>query len=267
MLIYPTIKQAPIAGLSGFGGGTSSLVTTGGPSGPKIPSSASHFWDFTHSHEDLVGNIHFDVNTDEMELNQNLDSIGGPPGYTKSGLLADVEAFADKYQTSSDSIPDMSGDFTFDVCSYNPHAVNSNQNIVWCVRGDYDSSHWEWYVYNYHGSARFDTSNTSWSGRLGEAGGSSGDNYVEDKWCVSRLRRSSDTVYCKWYQQSGNSWADSGNEFSGSVSGAGPNISNSNVGRILLNGNKGTGYSCTNLRVAWMAFYSSSVTATPWTGS
>ena len=30
MLIYPTIKEAPIAGLSGFGGGASSLVTSGG---------------------------------------------------------------------------------------------------------------------------------------------------------------------------------------------------------------------------------------------
>ena len=271
-LIYPTLKQSPILGVAGLGGGIGSNLL-GSAAGGGTPTGAVHFLEFGGSNAsftDQIGtgtggttSLNFTVNTGKMALNDT--TYGGPPGYSNAGFQADAVTNLTAMRTAEDVIPDLSGDFTLDVCSYNASAPASGSNMVWCV-AKHNHSGYTNYIYNASGSCRFDTSNTTWNNRVGEAGGST--NYTQNKWCVSRLRRSSGTMYVEWYEENsgGNGWDLKSGGFNGSVSGAGPNTNNSVSGVFLINSWDGnsSGYSITNLGVAWIVFYESSYTDTPW---
>ena len=243
----------------------------GGSGPPQPPAGAASFLLFggsTASFDDQVGSLDFTNTGSQMTLSSS--THGGPPGFTSSGLIAGGTGNnTGNVRTASDSIPDLSGDFTIDCCSYNSSAPSSNSWMSWSV-GNY-SGGGSWYIYNSAGSVRFDTSDTSFSGRLGEAGGSA--NYTQNKWCVSRLRRSGNTTYASWYEENsgGTGWDLKSGSFSGSTSGTGPNIANSSSGRMILNGwaashGSGGGYSVgsSQVSIAWIVVYASSFTGTPY---
>ena len=269
MLIYPT-KQAPFSGLAGMGGGTSSLVVSSiekpGPPG------CDYYWDFGSSENASFNEQHgsgVDFTTNQVRMALQNTEVGGPPGFTAAGKTSGTYAGDDLLQTSNNSIPDMTGDFTLDFAIYNPHGVAPNQNIPWCIAATDDGSY-QTYIYNYYGSARFDMANQTFQDRIGEAAMSS--NYVEDVWCVSRLRRSGNTMYAVWYYLDSGSWTMQGSEVSSSVSGYGPSISGSNTGggskgHFMIGGwNGNSSFSISSSWFAWAAFWKSSHTDTPWMG-
>ena len=273
MLIYPTIKMSPLLGLQGTGGGLGYLAPKGGP--PQPPAGAASFLLFggaTASFDDQVGSLDFTNTGSQMTLSSS--THGGPPGFTSSGLITGGTGNnTGNVRTASDSIPDLSGDFTIDCCSYNASAPSSNSWMPWSV-GNY-SGGGSWYIYNSAGSVRFDTSDTSFSGRLGEAGSSDPQhNYVQNKWCVSRLRRSGNTTHVNWYEEHANglTWQNApGSSFSGTTNGTGPNIGNSSNGRMILNGwaashgaSGGYQVGSSQVSVAWIVVYASSFTGTPY---
>ena len=262
-------------GSLGRGGGIGANLIRSAAGG-GTPAGAVHFLEFGGSNAsftDQIGtgtggttSLDFTVNTSKMALNDT--TYGGPPGYSNAGFQSDAVTNTTAMRTAEDVIPDISGDFTLDVCSYNNIAPASDSNMVWCI-ADYDGAGYTNYIYNATGSCRFDTSNTTWNGRLGEGGGSA--NYTQSKWCVSRLRRSSGTMYVEWYEENagGTGWDLKSGGFNGSVTGDGPNTNNSAGGAMLINSwdGNGSGYSITNLGVAWIVFYESSYTSTPWVPS
>jgi len=269
MLIYPTIKMGPLLGLQGSGGGLGYLAPKGSAGGP--PAGAASFLAFggaTASLSDQIGSLDFG-NSGSITLSSS--THGGPPGFTNSGLIAGgTSNNTSNVRTASDNIPDLSGDFTIDCCSYNA-AATSTASMSWSI-GNYTGGG-SWYIYNSGGSVRFDTSDTSFSGRLGEAGGSA--NYTQNKWCVSRLRRSGNTTYASWYEENsgGTGWDLKSGSFSGTTNGTGPNIANSSGGRMILNGwaashGAGGGYQVgsSQVSIAWIVVYASSFTGTPYVG-
>jgi len=274
MLIYPTIKMGPLLGLQGSGGGLGYLAPKGSAAGPP-PGAASFlvFGGATASFDDQVGSLDFSNSGGQMTLSSS--THGGPPGFTSSGLIAGGTGNnTGNVRTADDVIPDFSGDYTIDVCSYNA-ASTSTSSMMWSV-GNYSQGYTQ-YIYNAGGSVRFDTSNTSWNGRLGEAGSSDPQhNYVQNKWCVSRLRRSGNTTHVNWFEENsgGTGWQNApGSSFSGSTTGTGPNSSNSSGGRMILNGWAGNGgasggYSVgsSQVSIAWIVVYASSFTGTPYVG-
>ena len=267
-LIYPTVKQAPILGVLGMGGGIARA--RGGSGSPQPPAGAASFLVFggaTASFDDQVGSLDFSNAGSQMTLSSS--THGGPPGFTSSGLIAGGTGNnTGNVRTADDVIPDLSGDFTIDCCSYNA-ASTGTSSMSWSV-ANYAAGP-SWYIYNASGSVRFDTAAADWSSRLGEAGGSA--NYTQNKWCVSRLRRSGNTTYASWYEENsgGTGWDLKSGSFSGSTSGTGPNIANSAGGRMILNGwaashGSGGGYSVgsSQLSIAWIVVYASSFTGTPY---
>lgn len=270
MLIYPTIKMSPLLGLQGTGGGLGYLAPKGSAGGP--PAGAASFLAFggaTASLSDQIGSLDFG-NSGQITLSSS--THGGPPGFTSSGLIAGGTGNnTSNVRTADDVIPDLSGDFTIDVCSYNA-ASTGTSSMMWSVANySYGPS---WYIYNAGGAGRFDTATSTWGGRLGEAGGS--QNYVQNKWCVSRLRRSGNTTHVNWFEEHANglTWQNApGSSYSGSTSGTGPNIANSSGGRMILNGwaashGAGGGYSVgsSQVSIAWIVVYASSFTDTPYVG-
>lgn len=244
----------------------------GGSAPPQPPAGAASFLLFggsTASFDDQVGSLDFINNGSQMTLSSS--THGGPPGFTNSGLIAGGTGNnTGNVMTASDNIPDLSGDFTIDCCSYNA-ASTSTSSMSWSI-GDLANGY-SWYMYNSGGSVRFDTSNTAFNDRLGEAGGSA--NYTQNKWCVSRLRRSGNTTYASWYEENsgGDGWDLKSGSFSGTTNGTGPNIANSSNGRMILNGwaashGSGGGYSVgsSQLSIAWIVVYASSFTGTPYVG-
>ena len=268
-LIYPTVKQAPFLGVLGMGGGIARArgASAGGP-----PAGAASFLAFggaTASLSDQIGSLDFG-NSGQITLSSS--THGGPPGFTSSGLIAGGTGNnTGNVRTADDVIPDLSGDFTIDVCSYNA-ASTGTSSMMWSV-GNYSYGP-SWYIYNAGGASRFDTATSTWGGRLGEAGGS--QNYVQNKWCVSRLRRSGNTTHVNWFEEHANglTWQNApGSSYSGSTSGTGPNIANSSGGRMILNGwaashGAGGGYSVgsSQVSIAWIVVYASSFTDTPYVG-
>jgi len=268
MLIFPSPKQSPLLGLTGTGGGLGYLAPKTAGGGP--PAGAVSFFTFggaDASFDDQVGSMNFTNSGNQMTLSSS--THGGPPGFTNSGLISGgTSNNTDNVRTADDVIPDLSGDFTIDCCSYNA-ASTGTSSMMWSV-GSYSQGA-SWYIYNSGGNSRFDTSNTAFSGRLGEAGGTA--NYTQNKWCVSRLRRSGNTTYVSWYEENsgGTGWDLKSGSYNGSTSGTGPNISNSSGGRMLLNGwaashGSGGGYEVgsSQVSIAWLVIYDSSFTGDPY---
>ena len=262
--------MGPLLGLQGTGGGLGYLAPKGG-SAPGPPSGAASFLVFggaTASFDDQVGSLDFTNTGSQMTLSSS--THGGPPGFTSSGLITGGTGNnTGNVRTAPDSIPDLSGDFTIDCCVYNA-ASTGTASMAWSI-GDY-SNGYSWYIYNASSAGRFDTSNTSFNDRLGEAGGT--QTYVQNKWCVSRLRRSGNTTYASWFEEHANglTWQNApGSSYSGTTSGTGPNIGNSSNGRMILNGwaashGAGGGYQVgsSQVSIAWIVVYASSFTGTPY---
>lgn len=230
----------------------------------QIDTSAAHFYDFSTSYDDQVGSLNFSSATGSMSLGSSSGSYGQPPGWSGGyGFMSSATTGNSDFMRA-DSLPDMSGDFCIDCCSYNPHAVNSNQNMVWSL-GNSSNSQWVWYIYNYQGSCNADSANAAFNGRLGEIAGGSNTNYVEDKWCVSRYRRSGNTGYMQWYEQNGNTWQTVGSQQSSTYTGSGN--ADGASGMWGLNGwvHSPGAYSLSNMGIAWMAYYTDgSKTDSPW---
>ena len=141
MLIYPTIKMSPLLGLQGSGGGLGYLAPKGGAGGGLVDTSAAHFYDFSSSYNDQVGSIDFSSATGSMALGSSSGSYGQPPGWSGGyGYMSSATSSNSNFMRTS-TLPDMSGDFCIDCCSYNPHAVNSNANQVWSL-GNSSNSMW-----------------------------------------------------------------------------------------------------------------------------
>ena len=255
----------PLTGLTGLGGGpgTALLKSAAGGGGGQVDTSAAHFWDFSSTQsapfEDQVGSLEFTVNTGSMATGSSSGSYGNPPGWSGGyGYIANSGSYV---QTAANACFDLSGDFCIDCCFYNPNGT-SNQFMAWSQG---KSSTEAWYIYNSGGQARWNSANSDYSGRMGGdgEGGSDSDpehNYVEDAWCVSRMRRSGDTVHIKIYKaNSGNTGWDQapGDPYSNSCTGTGPDGA-SNGGFLALNGwtYSSNAYSVDNLAIAWMAYYS-----------
>ena len=265
--------MSPLLGLQGTGGGLGYLAPKGSAAG-QPPAGAASFLVFggaTASFDDQIGSLDFTNTGSQMTLSSS--THGGPPGFTNSGLIAGGTGNnTGNVRTADDVIPDLSGDFTIDCCSYNA-AGTSTASMMWSV-ANYSAGP-SWYIYNASGNSRFDTAAYDWSGRLGEAGsGNPQHNYVQNKWCVSRLRRSGNTTHVNWYEEHANglTWQNApGSSYSGSTTGTGPNIANSSNGRMILNGwaashGAGGGYSVgsSQVSIAWIVVYASSFTGTPY---
>ena len=253
ILWYPTPKQSPILGSLGLGGGIGSNLITSSGSGGQIDTSAAHFYDFSTSYEDQVGSLDFNTNTSEMALGSSSGSYGNPPGWSGGyGFFNDATTGNSDFMHTT-TLPDMSGDFCIDCCSYNPNAVNSSSNMIWSL-GNTSNSMWVWYVYNYQGTCNTDSANAAFNGRLGEIGSAS-SNYEASKWCVSRYRRSGNTAYVQWYRQNGQAWETTGSESSASYSGSGN--ADGASGWWGLNGwvHSPSAYSLANIGIAWLAYY------------
>jgi len=259
-LIYPTIKQAPLLGALGLGGGIA-----GAGSGPVdlVDSSAAHFYDFSTSYDDQVGSLNFNTNTSQMALGSSSGSYGNPPRWSGGyGYFASASTGNSNFMHTT-TLPDMSGDFCIDCCSYNPNAT-SGSNMIWSL-GNSSNSQWVWYIYNAGGTCNADSANASFSGRLGEIAGGSNTNYVQNKWCVSRYRRSGNTAYIQWYQQNGNTWQTVGTQQSATYTGSGN--ADGASGWWGLNGwvHSVAAYSQSNIAIAWLAYYTDgSKTDLPW---
>ena len=165
-------------------------------------------------------------------------------------------------KTSANNIMDFTADFTWDVCSYNPHAVTGNQNIVASVSRS-GSANPAWYIYNYQGSARWDSADQGFYNRLTGGEQAMTSNYVEDTWCVSRLQREGSVVRSNWFYAQGTTWTVQGSVATKTgVSGTGPKANQSGGsdyhGQMYLGGwgqANNTTYSLTNIGIAWMAFF------------
>ena len=234
-------------------------IESGGGGDPvgQIDTSAAHFWDFSSTQsspfEDQRGSLEFTVNTSSMATGNS--TYGNPPGWSNgAGFFASSGSLI---QTAADACFDLSGDFCIDCCVYNTNAVASTSHMAWS-QGKSGSA--TWYIYNATGASRFDSANSDYTDRLGEAGSGSTPvhNYVQNKWCVSRLRRSGDTTHVKWFVENsgGTGWDQApGSPYSGSTSGTGPDGS-SNGGFLALNGwTHNGGYSLSNVAIAWLAYY------------
>ena len=274
-LIYPTPKMYPLTGLTGLGGGPgTALLKSAAGGGGQVDTSAAHFWDFSSTQsapfEDQVGSLEFTVNTGSMATGSSSGSYGNPPGWSGGyGYIANSGSYV---QTAANACFNLSGNFCIDCCFYNPN--NTSGSFMAWSQGKASTE--AWYIYNASGSARFNTSDDDYSGRLGGSGeGGSGDpqhTYVADEWNVSRLRRSGDTVYVKMYKaNSGNTGWDQapGSPYSASCTGTGPD-GVSEGGFLALNGwtyagTSGDSYSEDNVAIAWMAYYTDgSKTDDPW---
>ena len=193
--------MSPLLGLQGSGGGLGFFDG----SGDQIDTSAAHFYDFSTSYDDQVGSLNFNTNTSQMALGSNGGSYSNPPGWSGGyGYFASASTGNSDFMHTT-TLPDMSGDFCIDCCSYNPHAVNTSSNQIWSL-GSNNNSMWVWYIYNAAGVCNADSANASFTNRLGEIAGGNNTNYVQNKWCVSRYRRSGNTAYMQWYEQNGNTW-------------------------------------------------------------
>lgn len=229
----------------------------GGGAVSQIDTSAAHFWDFSSTqsspYEDQVGSLEFTTNTSSMATGNT--TYGNPPGWSNgAGFFA---SSGDLIQTAADACFDLSGDFCIDCCVYNTNAAASTSHMAWSQG---KSGSYTWYIYNASGDSRFDSADDDYTDRLGEAGSGSTPkhNYVQNKWCVSRLRRSGDTTYVKWFVENsgGTGWDQApGSPYSGTTTGTGPDGS-SNGGFLALNGWTHNGsYSLSNVSIAWLAYY------------
>ena len=235
----------------------------GGGVTSQIDTSAAHFFDFSTSYDDQVGSINFNTNTSSMALGSSSGSYGQPPGWSGGyGFMSSATTGNSDFMRTT-TLPDMSGDFCIDCCSYNPHAVNSSSNMVWSL-GSSSNSQWVWYIYNYQGTCNADSANANFNNRLGEIGNAS-SNYEEDKWCVSRYRRSGNTAYVQWYKQNGQTWQLIGSQSSATYSGSGN--ADGASGMWGLNGwvHSPGAYTLSNMGIAWMAYYTDGgKTDLPW---
>ena len=266
----------PLISYPSYGGGATGLIMGSAAAAGPGPDGCTNYWDFTQSHNDLVGDParNIDVNTGNLKLaGDHSSGYGGPIGFSGAGLIPSANTGNTMPKTSSNSIPDFTDDFTWDICSYNPHQVTTNQNIV-CSVSRVDNASPAWYIYNYQGSPRWDSANQGFTARLtgGEAAMTS--NYQEDKWCVSRLQREGGNVRSVWYYQDGTTWTVDGSQHTkSSVSGTGPKAGQSGGsdyhGQLYLGGwgqATNTTYSVTNLGIAWMAFWAGdgTISGEPW---
>ena len=267
MLIYPTIKQYPLTGLTGMGGGATSLaqkVAAAGGGDHNIPTGATHFWDWSDSHDDKVGSVDFDSNSSEITLNSDNAGYGGPPGWGAGKGTGRYETKASSagntYRTSLGSIPNYAEDeWTFDICMYVNLDPSSNNQMPYAINSDgrtYGMVH-----YWYSGYMVADTVKSDFNGRLGEdTNFGSGALPTQNKWNVLRFSYSGGNFRQEtWSDNGSGGWSQNGstNSFS-KTSGGQP--SPNGLGRIWLNGfgtHGASGYGKDEQYYAWAAFYHS----------
>ena len=265
MLIYPTIKQYPLTGLTGMGGGATSLAqkvaAAGGCSGVhNTPSGAQHFWDWSYSHDDQVGSVDFDSNSSEMKLNSTDAGYGGPPGWGCDGTgryETKASSAGNTYRTSLGSIPHFAEDeWTFDICAYVHLAPASNPQMLYALNSDgrtYGLVHY-WNTNMFADSVKSD-----FNGRLGEnTSMGAGALPTQNKWNVLRFSYSGGVFRNETYSDDGSGgWSQNGSTQTFSkTSGGGPGPNG--LGRIWLNGfgTHGAGtYGKDEQYFAWAAFY------------
>lgn len=256
-LWYP--KQSPVLSLLGLGGGVGTKLAGGAALLNQVDVRATHFWDFSSSvaspFEDQIGSLEFTNNTSNMTVGDT--SYGNPPGWS-GGTGRFPTRPSDLMKTDVDACFDLSGNFCIDCCVYNTNPPGSTSHMSWSQGKAGEAT---WYVYNANGASRFDSANSDYSARLGEAGSSSTPvhNYVQNKWCVVRLRRAGGTTYVKWWQENsaGNGWETApGSPYSGGTPGTGPN-GTSGGGFLGINGwtHNNFGYALGNVAIAWLAYY------------
>ena len=230
----------------------------------NTPSGASHFWDWSYSHDDQVGSVDFDSNTTQMALNDSSQGIAPPPGWGCGGygrIATKAASAGGIYRTSQGSIPNYSaGDWTFDICVY-VGASNNPATTAWMpytVNNDgetYGMVHY-WPAGDTT-DLRMDTVNSDFNGRLGETG-SLGGVPTLNKWCVLRFRYDGSNWKNETYVPNGSNtgWTGLGSVTTTKTAGSQPDPSNGE-GRILLNsfGTHVRGYGKDNVHYAWAAFY------------
>lgn len=231
----------------------------------NTPTGASHFWDWSYSHDDQVGSVDFDSNSSQMTLNDNSEGIPPPPGWGCGGYGRIATKAADgstgSYRTSQGSIPDYSaGDWTFDICFY-VNAENDPASKAWMPYTVNNDGETYGMVHYYNGgNMLMDTVNSDFNGRLGEnTGMGAGPLPVLDKWNVFRFRYDGTNWKNETFTENaaGDGWDGSGVITTTKTAGSQPNPSNGE-GRIWLNGfgTHGNGsYGKDNVHYAWAAFY------------
>lgn len=233
----------------------------------STPSGASHFWDWSYSHDDQVGSVDFDSNSSQMTLNDNSQGIGPPPGWGCGGYgriaTKATNGSTGSYRTSQGSIPNYSGgDWTFDICVYvgvNVHPSGSNAWMPYTVNNDGETYGMVYYWGAGATHMPMDTVNADFNGRLGEAHGVTLVPTV-NQWCVLRFQYNGTNWVNEVFEP--NATNTGWDSFSGpttttKTSGSQPNPSNGE-GRIWLNGfgTHGNGtYGKDNVHYAWAAFY------------
>ena len=232
----------------------------------STPSGASHFWDWSYSHDDQVGNVDFDSNSSQMTLNDNSQGIGPPPGWGCGGYgriaTKASNGSTGSYRTSQGSIPNYSGgDWTFDICVYVGASVDPSTEAWMPYTVNNDDETYGMVHYWPAGDTtdlRMDTVNSDFNGRLGETG-SLGGVPTLNKWCVLRFRYDGSNWKNETFVPNGSNtgWTGLGSVTTTKTAGSQPNPSNGE-GRIWLNGfgTHGNGsYGKDNVHYAWAAFY------------
>ena len=271
-LWYPSVKESPIQGLTGFGGGVGGNLVSGAAggggadSGKHTSAGAVNFWDWSVGHLDYgtAGDLPFTVNTGEVDINDS--TLGsGPPNWGSHGVgRYDTKASssANIYRTAAGKIPsfDWGGAWTFEICFYfvscrsqMPYAINANTG-----------SHQVYGMVHYFNSGCnviMDTIGDAFASRLGEANMGTGTIPTNSRWAVFRFIWTGSAWKNETWQDNGSgSWEQKGSTVTTSATSGDQCGPGDGVGSIWLNsfgvhGLAGYGYDDTDF--AYMAFYKS----------
>ena len=254
------------------------IVPSGGGASPHDnPTGATHFWDWSASHDDQIGSVDFDSNSSAITLNSDAAGYGGPPGWGAgrgTGRYEDAPTSAgNMYRTSLGSIPDYnSGDWTFDICMYVNLDPSSNDQMPYVVNSDgrtYGMTH-----YWYSGYMVMDSVKADFNGRCGEyTNMGSAALPTQNKWNVLRFvyDQSQDNFENMTFSDNGSGgWSQNGSTNTTSKT-SGNQPAPDGLGRIWLNGFGTHGphiYAKDEQYYAWAAFYDSDKgTSSPYVAS
>ncbi len=234
-------------------------------SAPGPYEDATNFWDFGdgNSYNDQIGSLDFTLNTDEMALNNS--TVGGPPGWTSAGYIAnDTSNGVDHFRTADDNIPDWSGKFTFEMAFYITYDPTGSQGMPWCVGNATDQSVYSWQMNWYGASAtlRGDTAGQAsgvgngFGARIGEI--NTGTNLTDhNEWMLYRMDFNGTNFAIESWEKDGSTWSQQGSTstFSWNPQNPGTSPSNSVNGSLMLDGgqlNEWSAYSNGNIYIAWV---------------
>ena len=216
MLIYPTIKQAPLSGLSGFGGGATALPYAGGgvafAAGDAGKAASEYFWRPGDSSNDggtaIKGGFDLTLTDDNGNsvAETGPDAAGMPPGMTWSRQMP-ANSY---YQSENDESFTWAPNMHFWAYIYPTAATNMRKPVR-----QYKTSNMDYTVFvtdAYSSNARYDwASNNNYNSRASEnvQWGSGGtNNMLDNTWNYIEFGMDSSNVVFTCQTWDGSSWSN-----------------------------------------------------------